>query len=87
MIILTTLKKFNALKLIDRFYSGGEFLNLKPSEQKELILWYFNQNYNHDSINMSLIFDYIFNLILEDLFSFAEIDELITTSRFAKSMG
>lgn len=87
MIILTTLKKFNALKLIDRFYSGGEFLNLKPSEQKELILWYFNQNYNHDSINMSLIFDYIYNLILEDLFSFAEIDELITTSRFAKSMS
>ena len=52
-----------------------------------LVLWYFNQNYNHDSINMSLIFDYIFNLILEDLFSFAEIDELITTSRFAKSMS
>lgn len=87
MLILKTLKRFNALRLIDRFYSGGEFLNLKPSIQKELILWYLNQDYNRDSINMALIFDYICNVIQEGLFSFAEIDELIINSRFAKSMS
>ncbi len=86
-MFLSMLKRLNAMKLIDFFYSGGEFLELSPSRQKELILWYLNKDYNSDLINMSLIFDYIVNVILEKLFSYEEIDEALANSRFAETMS